>query len=425
MSDSKKTLNSSVLDFGFGTDLWTKFRNTTFLQNQFRPYLLRWVAYSAEHHVLKFQRMCGVLPVKHSSSQHKHKHTQCIELWQLTTAPMAARILSFIISTVFGFSSMLGTEEFGTLIFSFVIWNVDMALGRKSLCIYVLLNYVGSFGKDCMQLPRPNLCCRDVTVVEHTYTAEHGFPSTHAMSVIGEFSTLIYFLATSPDFDLSTETIFYFCLVTFFLIILTCLSRMYRGVHSIPDLVGGITFSIVILCFYLPFANQIDNFFVNESSLLTSTYFWIMLLLVFPSIERHCTLTFSECACLVGVAHGLVFGSALVSKNYFSSFSFFNTYKSISFELSNQPTIPTSEWLKFAFFRYLLGLFLFIFTKIIGKTIVQYILSQVLPKSETLSSNRYLYQIPRCFLTYTLMGIAGSTFIPCILNYLVIAMSEN
>lgn len=80
---------------------------------------------------------------------------------------------------LFQFGSWLGYELFYLTFFSFVSWNVDEYLARRTATMWVVIMYIGQASKDLIQWPRPE--CPPVIPVEKRFKDEYGMPSTHAM----------------------------------------------------------------------------------------------------------------------------------------------------------------------------------------------------------------------------------------------------
>ncbi|XP_071399284.1 sphingosine-1-phosphate phosphatase 1 [Centroberyx affinis] len=154
---------------------------------------------------------------------------------------------------MFTFGTELGNEFFYITFFPFVMWNVDAFVGRRLIMVWVWVMYLGQCTKDVIGWSRP--ASPPVVKVEMFYNSEYSMPSTHAMSGTAiPFS--LFFLTYGRweyPFILGFSLALCWCL-------LVCVSRIYMGMHSILDVMVGVLYSVLILLFFLPALDLIDNF---------------------------------------------------------------------------------------------------------------------------------------------------------------------
>ena len=86
----------------------------------------------------------------------------------------------------------LGSEEAYGAILPLLLWFCGGSIARETMFCWMLLFAGGQFLKDVFRLPRP--LASSVTVLNHTFSQEYGFPSTHTMSAM-TFSFFILLLA--------------------------------------------------------------------------------------------------------------------------------------------------------------------------------------------------------------------------------------
>lgn len=80
---------------------------------------------------------------------------------------------------LFSFAAGLGYEMFYASFFPFWFWNIDGAVGRRMVLLWVIVMYIGQALKDVIRWPRP--ASPPVVSLEPEYAVEYGMPSTHAM----------------------------------------------------------------------------------------------------------------------------------------------------------------------------------------------------------------------------------------------------
>lgn len=91
----------------------------------------------------------------------------------------------------FSFGAGLGYEMFYASFFPFWIWNIDGAVCRRVINVWVLIMYVGQAMKDIVRWPRP--AAPPVIHLEPQYVVEYGMPSTHAMVGAAVPFSFLYF----------------------------------------------------------------------------------------------------------------------------------------------------------------------------------------------------------------------------------------
>ena len=92
---------------------------------------------------------------------------------------------------LFTFGAGLGYEVFYATFFPFWFWNIDGAVGRRMVLVWVIVMYTGQALKDVIRWPRPS--SPPVVSLEPDYVLEYGMPSTHAMVGVSlPFSMLIF-----------------------------------------------------------------------------------------------------------------------------------------------------------------------------------------------------------------------------------------
>lgn len=92
---------------------------------------------------------------------------------------------------LFSFGAGLGYELFYASFFPIWFWNIDGAVGRRMVLLWVIIMYIGQALKDVVKWPRPS--SPPVVSLEPEYAIEYGMPSTHAMVGMAlPFSMLIF-----------------------------------------------------------------------------------------------------------------------------------------------------------------------------------------------------------------------------------------
>uniref|UniRef100_A0A3P8RV92 Sphingosine-1-phosphate phosphatase 1 n=1 Tax=Amphiprion percula TaxID=161767 RepID=A0A3P8RV92_AMPPE len=157
---------------------------------------------------------------------------------------------------MFTLGTELGNESFYITFFPFIMWNVDVFISRRLVMVWVWVMYLGQCTKDVVGWSRP--ASPPVVKVEMFYNCEYSMPSTHAMS--GTAIPFSLFLLTYGRWEYPSSL--GFCLALSWCL-LVCSSRIYLGMHSVLDVIAGVLYSVLILIFFLPALDLIDDFNLN------------------------------------------------------------------------------------------------------------------------------------------------------------------
>lgn len=103
---------------------------------------------------------------------------------------------------LFSFGAGLGYEVFYATFFPFWFWNIDGAVGRRMVLVWVLIMYIGQALKDVIRWPRPS--SPPVVSLEPDYVLEYGMPSTHAMVGVSLPFSMVIFTVNRYEVCLST-----------------------------------------------------------------------------------------------------------------------------------------------------------------------------------------------------------------------------
>lgn len=85
----------------------------------------------------------------------------------------------------------LGDEIFYATMIPFWFWNIDSAVGRRVLCVWSTVMYIGQSLKDIIRWPRPG---SPVIQLQNKWSVEYGMPSTHAMVSVAMPFSVVFFM---------------------------------------------------------------------------------------------------------------------------------------------------------------------------------------------------------------------------------------
>ncbi|CAF0838910.1 unnamed protein product [Adineta ricciae] len=207
----------------------------------------------------------------------------------------------------FQIGSALGNEIFYILFFPTWIWNIDGCVARKVSMLWAFFMYIGQASKDILCIPRPS--SPPVLQLEKRYVAEYGFPSTHAMFAAGIPFSLVFLSHQRYEFDL------WIGLVSASIVcIWVCLSRIYLGMHSLLDIVGGTIYAWILVFVMFFYVETIDNFLLNHIvSPFLCFSLGIFLIKCYPSPKQWSTAR-SDTTIILGSTIGFLSASTIMNE---------------------------------------------------------------------------------------------------------------
>ncbi|XP_072218012.1 sphingosine-1-phosphate phosphatase 1 [Leuresthes tenuis] len=158
---------------------------------------------------------------------------------------------------LFTFGTELGNEMFFIIFFPFLFWNIDAVVSRRLIVVWAWNLFVGQSTKDMVRWSRP--ASPPVVKVEVFYNSEYSMPSTHAMT--GTAIPFCLFMLTYGRWQY--PFLFGFC-VALGWSVLVCVSRVYMGMHSILEVITGFLYSLLVLSFFQPILEKIDNYYMMD-----------------------------------------------------------------------------------------------------------------------------------------------------------------
>lgn len=157
--------------------------------------------------------------------------------------------------------STLGEEIFSLmpLLFWFGWPTVSLPFATNFAGVILL----GQYLKDVYKLPRPAVYPKtNIIRLETHFETEYGFPSTHSTSGLMPLVVLLALQRHHPALHALLPSWIYPSI--YFLAILVGLSRLYMGVHSIADVVGGLGIGTAgVLCLHRV-GDHLDDFMYHS-----------------------------------------------------------------------------------------------------------------------------------------------------------------
>ncbi|NWJ11618.1 SGPP2 phosphatase, partial [Crypturellus undulatus] len=300
---------------------------------------------------------------------------------------------------LFRFSAALGEEVFYITFLPFIYWNIDHSVSRRMIIIWSVVMYIGQVAKDLLKWPRP--LSPPVVKLERRADAEYGMPSTHAMAATAiSFS----FLSATTNqykypFELGlTGAVLFSTLV--------CLSRLYTGMHTVLDVLGGALISAVLLVLVCPAWDSIDHVLLTSPLCpLLSIAVPLLLCYNYPKLDPY-SPTRADTTTILGATAGATVGFWLNNQDMgaaYSSHSF-----GPGFRLLSGPMLVVM------LARFLVGISVILMTRQLMKSMVLSALRYhyKFPVGDLEARRRLEVEVPYKFITYSSVGFSATVIVP-------------
>ncbi|MBA0767757.1 hypothetical protein Gotri_016614, partial [Gossypium trilobum] len=253
------------------------------------------------------------------------------------------------LDALFSGLSCIVSVPFYTAFLPLLFWSGHGKLARQMTLLMALCDYLGNCIKDVVSAPRPNCPpVRRITATkdEEENALEYGLPSSHTLN-------------TSEDAFVKLGAVTLACLLVGFI----GFGRIYLGMHSLIDIIGGLVFGFMILAIWLSVHEYVDAFIVSGQNV---TSFWaalsFLLLFAYPTPEFP-TPSFEYHTAFDGVVFGIVTG---IQQTYHQFH-----HEAVPRIFTSQLTIPTFLG------RMLVGIPTILIVKFCSKALAKWILPVV------------------------------------------------
>ncbi|KAI9122244.1 hypothetical protein K1719_006933 [Acacia pycnantha] len=227
--------------------------------------------------------------------------------------PVVLRIQSYrlgFLDALFSGLSCVVSVPFYTAFLPLLFWSGHVKLARQMTLLMAFCDYTGNCIKDVVSAPRPaSPPVRRVTATkdEEDNSLEYGLPSSHTLNTVCLSGYLLHYVLTQTQIEGAYINVLGVALACL-LVALIGLGRIYLGMHSLVDVLGGLLIGLGILAFWLAVYECIDSFVVSGQNVAS---FWaalsFLLLFAYPTPELH-TPSFEYHTAFNGVALGIVAG---------------------------------------------------------------------------------------------------------------------
>ncbi|XP_016155968.1 PREDICTED: sphingosine-1-phosphate phosphatase 2 [Ficedula albicollis] len=266
------------------------------------------------------------------------------------------------------------------------------------IIVWSIVMYIGQVSKDILKWPRP--LSPPVVKLEMRTNAEYGMPSTHAMAATAiSFS---FFIATMNQYKYPLEL---GLVAAFVFSTLVCLSRLYTGMHTVLDVIGGALISAVLLVLLYPAWDTIDHLLLTSPFCpLLSIVVPLVLCYNYPKLDYY-SPTRGDTTTILGAAAGATVGFWLNNQYAASAYA----------SKSDQAGFPLlSSTMLFVLARFLVGIWVVLLTRWLMKSLVLGMLSYgyKFPLGDLAARRRREVEVPYKFVTYSCVGFTATVVVP-------------
>ncbi|XP_061602304.1 sphingosine-1-phosphate phosphatase 1-like [Cololabis saira] len=315
-----------------------------------------------------------------------------------------------LLFSLFTFGTELGNEMFFIAFFPFVCWNMDALVSRRLIVVWAWNLFVGQSTKDMVRWSRP--ASPPVVKVEVFYNSEYSMPSTHAMT--GTAIPFCLFMLTYGRWQYTF--LFGFC-VALSWSVLVCVSRVYMGMHSILEVITGFLYSLLVLAFFYPVLDKIDNYYMMDAySPLMIIVSHVSLGLAAFSLDSWSTSRGDTAQAL-----GTGAGAALASHaNYQLGLLLDPPLSSLPLTF---PTISAGLILR-SLLRFFIGVAVLLITRMVMKAVTIPFLCRLfgLPSDDVRRARQQMrVELPYRYIVYSVVGFSCVCFVPILFRILNLA----
>jgi len=163
--------------------------------------------------------------------------------WDTTIA--CQRLRNPVFDLWFSHFPLLGNEIMYVLVTPALCWFVDPGVARRFTLVATVACYPCNATKDIMRLPRPPPRLH-VRGAKEVVAQQYGFPSGHSAI---NLATAVVLAMEALAAGVATPTII--VALALFHVVHVCFSRLYMGVHSAADIIGGLTIGTLVLAAFV------------------------------------------------------------------------------------------------------------------------------------------------------------------------------
>jgi membrane-associated phospholipid phosphatase len=186
-----------------------------------------------------------------------------------------------------------GEELFFLIFLPLIYWSISRSAGARLLIVFLFSAWVNSFAKVLACDKRPYQYDSRVKAIQQA--GGGGFPSGHTQGSVVVWG----YFATAMKKN-------WLWIIAVIMMILVPLSRLYLGVHDLPDLIGGYIIGFILLILFVWLEPLAEKWLEGKSLaflLAISIIIPAIMIAVSPGLDQDCITAAST---LMGMSVGFV-----------------------------------------------------------------------------------------------------------------------
>jgi hypothetical protein len=209
-------------------------------------------------------------------------------------------------------------------------------------------------------------CVHGAVKLERQYEHEYGFPSSHTHNSIAMPFFVLYLThgRYAGSVPLLAAALVAWCV--------SCiLSRLYLGVHSVPDLIGGALHGVVMLALHITYGAALDDWLLNTPPLIVAAVMVFIMVgatIIYPRPAKPAWVpTPGDTTLILSVTCGVSIAASLIADAHKAAAA--DTIHGIRSPLAFALTLP----------RLALGFGVLLAIRAIGKAVCMFVLPRLAP----------------------------------------------
>ncbi|XP_048720843.2 sphingosine-1-phosphate phosphatase 2 isoform X3 [Caretta caretta] len=258
--------------------------------------------------------------------------------------------------------------------------------------------------------PPPQDCAQKYVVKNYFYYYLFKFSSALGEEIF--YITFLPFTYWNINHDVSRRLIMMWCyplvlglMAAFVFSTLVCLSRLYTGMHTVLDVIGGSLISAALIALTYPAWDIIDHLMLTSPFCpILSITVPLLLCYNYPKLENY-SPTRADTTTVLGSGAGATIGFWL--NNLYAAPNYPNKSLLLSFP-------PISEMMMVVLAKFLVGIFILLVTRYFIKGMALRVLcSRYQVSVNDLEARRRLeIEVPYKFITYSSVGFSATVLVP-------------
>ncbi|KAI9489776.1 phosphatidic acid phosphatase type 2/haloperoxidase [Zychaea mexicana] len=178
-------------------------------------------------------------------------------------AKLQSNIRTPVLDHYFLWTANLGTHTFFMIFLPILIWFDSSQMAKSIACMAAFGVFTSGFVKDLVCLPRPLSPPVHRLSMSSSTSLEYGFPSTHSTNSV---SAALFMISLACESHSSDSPLRVICIIGAFVYAASIVfGRIYCGMHSLTDVVGGAILAYFLYWVQWTFRTEFNSIFTADT----------------------------------------------------------------------------------------------------------------------------------------------------------------